>query len=433
MDTVVLMLPAFCECLVLIGIFSYLGLHVIKREIIFVDLALAQIAALGALVGFLSGIALHTVASYCFSLAFAAVGAAVFTVCRTREGRIPQEAVIGLVYAIAAAMTILLIDRAPHGAEHIQEIFTGALLWVKWPTVGITALVCAVAGAFHYVFRSRFLLLSEDPTKAQASGFNVRAWDFLFYLSFALVVTLSVATVGVLLVFVFLVAPAVIALLVTGRLVGQLFVGWGLGLVVTVVGLVLSYVGDFPTGAAVIGCYAVVLVVVAAITYNLRAKSRPKAAGKTVVTMLAFAAMLGAVFAMGKLLGGAAHGAHEHGHAPSEAHSGEPEEAELTDADIETQLAATTDPAALARLYEKASTPDLKGAVVQRALEVAPETGARLGLHFLEQNPPRFFAAQIVKALSEATGNKVTFLPGEPFDSPANQEAAASIKEHFGL
>jgi zinc/manganese transport system permease protein len=433
MDTVVLMLPAFCECLILIGIFSYLGLHVIKREIIFVDLALAQIAALGALVGFLFGIALHTAASYCFSLAFAAVGGAVFTVCRTREGRIPQEAVIGLVYAIAAAMTILLIDRAPHGAEHIKEIFTGALLWVNWPTVGITALVCAVVGAFHYVFRSRFLLLSEDPAKAEADGLNVRAWDFLFYLSFALVVTLSVATVGVLLVFVFLVAPAVIALLLTGRLVGQLFVGWGLGLVVTVVGLVLAYVGDFSTGPMVIGCYAVVLVVIATITYNVRAKSRPKAVGNTVVATLAFAVILGAIFAMGRLLGGAAHGDHHHGHAPSEADSGELEEPGLTDADIEAQLATTTDPAALVQLYEKASTPDLQGAVVRRAIEVDPKTGARLGIRFLEGDPPRFFAAQVMEALAEATGNTVKFVPGEPFDSPKNREAAEAVKEQFGL
>jgi zinc/manganese transport system permease protein len=433
MDTVILMLPAFCECLILIGIFSYLGLHVIKREIIFVDLALAQIAALGALVGFLFGIALHTVASYFFSLAFAAVGGAVFTVCRTREGRIPQEAVIGLVYAIAAAMTILLIDRAPHGAEHIKEIFTGALLWVKWPTVGITAVVCAVVGAFHYAFRSRFLLLSEDPAKAEADRLNVRAWDFLFYLSFALVVTLSVATVGVLLVFVFLVAPAVIALLVTGRLVRQLVVGWGLGLVVTVVGLVLAYVGDFSTGPMVIGCYAVVLVVIAAITYNVRAKSRRRAAANTVVMTLAFAAMLGAVFVMGKLLGGTAHGAHGHAHAPLEAHLAEHGEPELTDADFQAQLAAASEPAMFVQLYEQAGTLDRQGAVVRRALEVAPETGARLGLRFLEQEPPRFFAAQIMKALSTATDDAITFVSGEPFDSPANLEAADRLREHFGL
>ena len=144
------MFPAFCECLVLVGIHSYLGIHVIKRKVIFVDLAFAQIAALGTLIAFLFGIPPHTLSSFAFAVSFSAMGAAVFSLSRFRRSKVPQEAIIGLVYAIAAAMTILVIDKAPHGAEHLKEILTGAILWVKWESVLTAAIVYSAIGLFHY-------------------------------------------------------------------------------------------------------------------------------------------------------------------------------------------------------------------------------------------------------------------------------------------
>ena len=126
-----LMAPAFFECLVLVGIHSYLGLHVIRRKVIFVDLALAQIAALGTTVGFLFGILPDSMGAYWFSLLFTFLGAAVFSISRFRHEKIPQEAIIGLTYAIAASVNILVIDKAPNGAEHIKEVLTGSILWVK--------------------------------------------------------------------------------------------------------------------------------------------------------------------------------------------------------------------------------------------------------------------------------------------------------------
>ncbi len=201
-----LMFPSFCLCVLMVGMLSYLGIHVIKREIIFVDLALAQIAALGALVALLLGIPLHTQASYWFAVALTAVAAAVFALSRTRESRVPQEAIIGLVYAIAAAAAIILIDKAPHGAEHIKDILTGSILWVKWQTVALVAAVYALVGVFHFVFRHNFMAISEDVEKAHSKGLNVGLWDFLFYLSFGVVITVSVGSAGVLLVFVLLVS-----------------------------------------------------------------------------------------------------------------------------------------------------------------------------------------------------------------------------------
>jgi len=274
LSIIAILLPAFCECVVLVGIHAYLGIHVIKRQIIFVDLALAQIAALGALVAFLFGIQPHTWASYWFSLAMATIGAGIFAICRFRESKVPQEAAIGLIYAIAAAMAVLLIDKAPHGAEQLKDILTGSLLWVKWESIATAAAVYAGVGLIHYIYRDKFMLISSDPEAARQKGLNIRAWDFLFFFLFGVVITLSVDVAGVLIVFVFLVAPAIMAISITDRLSSQLLIGWGLGLLVTVLGLVASYVWDLPTGPAIIGCYAIVVLVLSGILSLVAARKR---------------------------------------------------------------------------------------------------------------------------------------------------------------
>lgn len=298
---IAILMPAFCECLVLVGIHAYLGIHVIKRQIIFVDLALAQIAASGALVAFLFGIQPHTWASYWFSLGLATVGAGIFAVCAFRDSKAPQEAIIGLVYAIAAAMAILLIDKAPHGAEQLKDVLTGSILWVRWESIAVAAVVYSAVGVIHYVCRDKFLLISTDPAAARQKGLNIRAWDFLFFFLFGVVITLSVDVAGVLIVFVFLVAPAIMAISITDRLSSQLFIGWGLGLLVTVLGLAASYFWDLPTGPAIIGCYAVVVVLLSGLLYNLRAHDRMLALRNTAVASAAFAAALGLIAVLGRL------------------------------------------------------------------------------------------------------------------------------------
>lgn len=272
-----IMAPAFFECLILVGIHSYLGLHVIRRKVIFVDLALAQIAALGTTVGFLFGIMPGSVGAYWFSLLFTVLGAAIFSITRLRHEKIPQEAVIGLVYALAAAIVILVIDKAPHGAEHIKEILTGSILWVRWATIGKAALVYGAVGIFHYIFRDKFLLISDNPEEAYNQGLSIRFWDFLFYFSFGVVITHSVGTAGVLLVFVFLVVPAITAMLITDRLLYQLLIGWGMGLLVSIIGLYISYVGDLPSGPTVVAFYGFMLLLVALYLYIKNHKHKMRA------------------------------------------------------------------------------------------------------------------------------------------------------------
>lgn len=319
-----IMVPAFVDCLVLVGIHSYLGLHVIKRKVIFVDLALAQIAALGATVGFLFGMDPTSTAAFVFSMAFTFVGAAVFALTRLRKERLPQEAVIGLVYALAAAITILVVDKSPHGAEHIKDLLTGTILWVKWSQILSAAVAYAFVGLFHFVLRARFIRITEDPDGAFRSGMWVRFWDFLFYLSFGFVITFSVRTAGVLLVFVFLVAPAITAAVITDRWRYQLLIGWGMGTVVTVLALYLSYVLDLPSGPTVVAFYGVVLLVVSLGVYVLRSKARPRALRRLALGAAATALGLAALWGLGWALGSSSlarddvHRALAHGHSSLE-------------------------------------------------------------------------------------------------------------------
>jgi zinc/manganese transport system permease protein len=440
-----LMLPSFCLCVLMVGMLSYLGIHVIKREIIFVDLALAQIAALGALLGFLLGIPLHTQASFWFSVALTAIAAAVFTLSRTRESRVPQEAVIGLVYAIAAAAAIILIDKAPHGAEHIKDILTGSILWVKWPTVRAVALVYLVIGIFHFVFRRPFLLISDDPEAARANGLSVGLWDFLFYLSFGFVITVSVGSAGVLLVFVFLVAPAVMAVLITDRLVYQLLLGWALGVLATITGLVVSYIADLSSGPLVIVAYAVALVAVSAILFNVRASNRAKALKQTGAIALAFALCLALLVGVGRAVGarlkGALHGhAHtaavEPGHTDAEARDDAPgthTSGEVSPEDLPAVLAETRDVARVADLFDQFPEPQARADVVLRSLELDTAAGAALALRFLAEEPPLFFAETVVNQLDAHLPNPSGFDVSQPFDAPVNQEAAARITSALGL
>jgi zinc/manganese transport system permease protein len=436
-----LMLPSFCLCVLMVGMLSYLGIHVIKREIIFVDLALAQIAALGTLIAFLLGIPLHTQASYWFSLALTAIAATVFTLSRSRDARVPQEAIIGLVYAIAAAVAIILIDKAPHGAQHIKDILTGSILWVKWRTVALVGVVYLGVGLFHFAFRSQFLGISEDVEAARARGLNVSLWDFLFYLSFGLVITVSVGSAGVLLVFVFLVAPAVMAVLITDRLLYQLVFGWGLGITATVTGLVVSYLADLSSGPLVIGAYAVALVLVSGIVHIVRAHDRNLALRRAALVAAGFAGCLAVLLAAGHAVG-SHFGRRGHGHEYNststvgnrDRHQVELDDAhaaaETSESEMGTEVDSSADPEVM---FDESDDPPERADIVCRALKLHPAQGAALALRFLESDPPLFFGQTVVEALDAALGAPSGYAVAEPSDSPTNEEAAERVRSEFGL
>lgn len=264
-----LMVAPFAICLILTGIHCYLGLHVVTRGVIFVDLALAQIAAFGATLALLFGYELNNAEAYIFSLLFTFVGAGIFALSRFREKRVPQEAIIGIVYAVFSAAAILVLDRAPHGHEAIKAMLVGSILYVSWPEVVKTLLIYSAIGIFHFIFRKKFLLISQDADRARREGVSVVFWDFLFYMTFGFVVTSSVKIAGVLLVFSYLIVPAACAMLLINGISRRLVLGWIIGFLVSILGLFVSAKWDLPTGAAVVACFGLALVVSAGLSLYL--------------------------------------------------------------------------------------------------------------------------------------------------------------------
>jgi zinc/manganese transport system permease protein len=258
----------FAASLILTGIHAYLGVHVVERGVIFVDLSLAQIAALGGTIALLlpvSGGDPHAPVVYWISLGFTFIGAAIFSLVRTRHARIPQEAIIGIAYAVASAAAILAMSKSTSQAEHLKDMLVGNIIAVSWDEVTKTAALYGAIGLFHYVFRRRFLTISLDPRRAEAEGVSIRLWDFLFYASFGFVVTSSVSIAGVLLVFCYLIVPSVAAMLYADRIGARLAIGWTMGTIVSALGVYLSLVLDLPTGATIVCTFGLVLVVMAAI------------------------------------------------------------------------------------------------------------------------------------------------------------------------
>jgi zinc/manganese transport system permease protein len=263
-----LLFPAFVASLILTGIHAYLGVHVVERGVIFVDLSLAQIAALGSTVAYLMGYDLHSGAAYLFSLSFTFLGAAIFAMSRVhRQTRIPQEAVIGIVYAVSAAAAILMMSKATQETEHLKEMLVGNILSVTWPELAKTAVLYSLVGVFHYIFRKNFLAISMNEAEAEKRGLNIRFWDFLFYVSFGFVVTSSVAVAGVLLVFCFLIVPSVAAMLFSERLGVRLAIGWSMGALVSAGGVALSFLLDLPTGATIVATFGIALFLLAGIRW----------------------------------------------------------------------------------------------------------------------------------------------------------------------
>src|SRR5215475_9617141 len=276
MDTSVLTFLAapFVASLILTGIHAYLGVHVVERGVIFVDLSLAQIAALGATIALLlpiSGGDAHAPVVYWISLAFTFLGAFVFSMIRSRRARIPQEAIIGICYAVASAASILAMSKATSESEHLKDMLVGNILAVSWPEVAKTAALYGGIGLFHYVFRRQFLAISMahhhdmHHHELEQPALNVRFWDFLFYASFGFVVTSSVSIAGVLLVFCYLIVPSVAAMLYAESIGRRLAIGWTMGTVVSALGVYASLKLDLPTGATIVCTFGLMLIIMAAV------------------------------------------------------------------------------------------------------------------------------------------------------------------------
>jgi len=447
------LLPPFVACLVLMGIHVYLGLHVVSRGVIFVDLALAQIAGLGATFAFLLGYEPNGTAGYFYSLLFTFIAAAVFSVLRLSEQRIPKEAIIGISFAVASASSILIADRAPQGAEFVEAMLTGALLWAPWSLIVKTAIVYTFIGLFHWYYRKRFLTLSLEPERAETEGWSVRWWDFLFYISFGLVITYSVPMAGILLVFSFLIIPTVIAMLFAASIAGRLVVGWAMGTAVSMVGLSLSYAYDFPSGPAVVCTFGCGLILAGVARYLLGAEEKVAALLKVAAAGSIVAGGLWLAFTTAALSLEEVHDASSLAVAPGAGEAVSPAQ-QATEALAEIERSLGEPPAdAISRLlsvkeevHRMMATGELKvseGAV--QALARAPEgeavselleeiayhaddlwarlraaegllsrgdvLGVEALIELLESDGPPFLQVQASQALERATGQAIAFDP----------------------
>jgi zinc/manganese transport system permease protein len=249
--------------LVLTSIHAYFGLHVLARGVIFVDLSLAQVAALGLTVAILAGHSVHSETAYWYALAFACAGAVLFAFARPYETSLPQEAVIGIVYAVSAALAVIVLDRAPLGAEHIKQILIGSILTVTPGEVGLLVLLYGAIGVLHFICRRPLGEVSFHPQFANSLRQRTFLWDVVFYVSFALVVTSSVRIAGVLLVFSYLIVPAALAGVLVSDLRRRLMLAWGLGAGLTGAGLYASWSWDLPTGPAIVAAFGAATALVA--------------------------------------------------------------------------------------------------------------------------------------------------------------------------
>jgi zinc/manganese transport system permease protein len=249
-------------CVLLPWLLVYLGLHVVQRGIIFIDIAMAQMASLGICIAVLIGFEPEDLMAYVIGLGVTLVGAAIFSITGKRASPVPQEAIIGIAYVVAAAAAVLLLSRSPHGNEEIRNMLVGDITVVSAAEVWKCFAVFAVVGAVHFAFRKEFLLISFQRERAYEGGLRVRWWDFFFYATFGLVVTIFVRIAGVLLVFSYLIAPAVCAVILARSISTRLLLGWAISLIGGIAGLFLSFWWDLPSGAAIVCTLGVLLVLV---------------------------------------------------------------------------------------------------------------------------------------------------------------------------
>jgi zinc/manganese transport system permease protein len=280
-DPLLFLWPSFLVAVCLVGIHAYFGIQVLARNVIFVDLALAQIAALGATVAFMLGHPAQSVATYGYSLAFTLFAAVLLAFTRAWAIRVPQEALIGVIYVVAAAAAILLIDRAPQGAEHLKQILTGNILTSGLNEIAVIVPLYAAVALLHWLLRRRM------------TGTSSLVWEFVFYATFGVVVTSSVAIAGVLLVFSFLIIPAAIGVLFASSLVRQLAIGWITGTLTSAAGLAASFALDLPTGAAMVCSFGAALAVAGMLYPFLRGDRRRALQVATTTARWSVAAILG--------------------------------------------------------------------------------------------------------------------------------------------
>jgi zinc/manganese transport system permease protein len=266
LDIIWFLLPPFVACVTILGLMGYLGMHVLKREIIFIDIALAQIAAVGAIFAHVFlGAEENGLPAFLCAFGFTVIASLFFAQIDRRITQISHEAIIGVTYAIAAAAGLFFLALAAGGDVHMEHMLTGSILWARWSDIAAIAGLFALVGIFHLIFRKRFVSLSEKYGSSQVKERSDVWWDFLFYVSMGLAITFSVRIAGVLVIFSFLIIPATFSAMFAGSWRMRLLIAWGVGVFAVVAGLLISYFLDFSCGPAVVTVLGITLTAAALI------------------------------------------------------------------------------------------------------------------------------------------------------------------------
>ncbi len=242
------MVQALAAAVITGVLLSYLGVHVVGRGIVFVDLALGQISSLGVAFAAFIGTGLTSI-----PLIFTLVGALLMSFINIRDKRLKQEAVIGILYAFTSALTVLFISKTPHGDSDIQEVLFGNILSISWQQITLVGIVFGAIAIMHLIFARKFFNLTESFENGQNHSVGIfNVWNFLFYISIGLAIVFAVKINGVIPVFSYLIIPAVSAILISKNKITVIILAMLISILAGFLGLNFSFHYDFPAGPSIV-------------------------------------------------------------------------------------------------------------------------------------------------------------------------------------
>jgi zinc/manganese transport system permease protein len=412
-------------CLAMLGILSYVGIHVLMREVIFIDIALAQIVAVGATWAHVCFQAREdSFLYYALALGLAILTAAFYAMARRRISQIPIEAVIGVTYAIAAAGALFIVGKYSAGGHvHVQQMLSGSILWATWTDLWVSAAGFAVVGTTFFLLREPFTAVSENYEDALCSGMAVAWWDFLFYVLVSIVIAVAVRIGGVVLVFAFLIIPATTSACFACGWIPRLLIAWGTGALASVLGLLFVARLDFSVGPSV-ALFLGIGLALAALTRVCRARQALS------VMALAATAYVGLLVFCPATSSGLESRA---GRAAPLPDAGAfqaflPPEGEPADRPPRASVERAEDMIALRSLFHDVTDTGLRVEIVRRALDMERRAGVSLAIEWLEENPPLFFRQQVLDDLNRIARGSMDYDVTKPFSDASNQAAIKRLK-----
>ena len=426
MSTISLLGLPFVVALEMAAIFGYVGIHVLKREIIFIDIAMAQVAAVGAIVAHLA-FAAHgdSLTSYSFAFGATLIVAIFYSLIRRRDIGIPLEAVIGITYAIATALALFLVGVAPGGHTHIHQMLAGSILWATPGDVVLCGGVFSVAGLCFYMFRKPFARISDDYEGAVRQGMNTTVWDFVFYALVGIIITVAVRIAGVVVVFTFLIIPATLSAIFASDWGKRLIITWITGGVAASIGLLFASAFDFSVGPAIALFLGVALVLIALLR-QLRVTKTATAISSLIAAAVLFVWLL-SLSGSSDSLAANPPTVSDNSLVPVAQHEVEVEEKEKLDL---SQISLINDTAKLEEVFSGTNDMEIRATIIGRLFEIDPSAGTRLALEFLKTDPPLLFRQSVVNKLKEVSKGMIDYNIEEPFNSADNQKIIMTILQH---